>query len=92
MTTRFTGSGTPRVGGMFGTHKQDFVAHHTGGDWRHSAIHIDVSAPLPWSNVQEALENLSDGLGGGLGAVLSIDNKADGHSIDLDNGSYIEST
>lgn len=73
--TRFTGSGREREGGYLGLHKQDFVAHYTGGDWRHFAEHIDMDpelpSPLNGSNVQITLENIGTNLiGHGAGTHL----------------------
>ncbi len=56
-TARYPGVNRPREGGVFGTHKQDFNAHVTGGDWRHTASQIDVSPSLSGgSTVQDNLE------------------------------------
>ena len=56
-TARYSGVNRPREGGVFGTHKQDFNAHVTGGDWRHTASQIDVSPALSGgSTVQDNLE------------------------------------
>jgi hypothetical protein len=42
---------------VFGTHKRDFNAHVTGGDWRHTASQIDVIPALSGgSTVQDHLE------------------------------------
>jgi len=72
--TRFTGSGREREGGFSGTHKQDFVAHVTGGDWRHIANHIDMfptlPAPLNGANVQSTLENVGTNFLGHVGGTL----------------------
>lgn len=59
MTERYIGSGRQREGGFPVTHKQDFLAHTDGGDWRHTANHLDLSSPISGLNattVQEALE------------------------------------
>lgn len=56
-TARYPGVNRAREGGVFGTHKQDFNAHVTGGDWRHTASQIDVTpALLGGSTVQDNLE------------------------------------
>ena len=56
-TARYSGVNRAREGGVFGTHKQDFTAHVTGGDWRHTASQIDVSPALSGgSTVQDNLE------------------------------------
>lgn len=66
MTNRFEGSGRPREGGFSATHKQDFVAHVTGGDWRHTGDQIDMNPPIDTSNfvfeaptVQETLQKFA---------------------------------
>jgi hypothetical protein len=56
-TARYPGVNRAREGGVFGTHKQDFNAHVTGGDWRHTASQIDVIPALSGgSTVQDNLE------------------------------------
>lgn len=44
--TRFIGSGRARESGYSATHKQDFMSHSTGDDWRHNASQIDLSSPI----------------------------------------------
>jgi len=59
MVKRFVGSGRAQEGGVGATHKQDFNAHVTGGDWRHEANQVDVSPTVAGaSNVQTALQAL----------------------------------
>jgi hypothetical protein len=61
MATRFVGSGRAKEGGFLATHKQDFVAHRTGGDWRHKADQVDMNPQLadaPGATVQQVLANL----------------------------------
>ena len=43
MVKRFTGSGRQREGGFAATHRQDFNAHTSGGDWRHTADQTDMN-------------------------------------------------
>jgi hypothetical protein len=62
MTNRYTGSGRQIEGGMLATHKQDFNAHVTGGDWRHKADQVDMNpvltAPYNGTDVQTVLSEL----------------------------------
>ena len=46
MVTRFIGSGRQREGGFAAVHRQDFRAHTTGGDWRHTADQTDMNPSL----------------------------------------------
>jgi hypothetical protein len=54
MVTRYIGNGRTRESGLMATHRQDFEAHVTGGDWKHNAADIVVIG-LSQSNVQTAL-------------------------------------
>jgi hypothetical protein len=51
--TRYIGSNRPREAGYSATHKQDFTAHVTGGDWIHLASHISVTSAF--SDLQSEL-------------------------------------
>jgi len=53
--TRYIGSTRAREAGFSATHKQDFTAHVTGGDWIHPAYNI---SELYSGNVQQALDDL----------------------------------
>jgi len=75
--TRYTGTGRAREGGLAATHRQDFEAHHTGGDWRHGALDIDMDPPITEGDgiyqgdtVQETLEAMANVfLTGGQGFI-----------------------
>ena len=88
--TRFIGSGRLQEGGFLSLHKQDFEAHRTGGDWRHTADHIDMKTIIPaypGEDVQETLELIADDIAGGLNQgledVLTISNSAGSLNIDM---------
>ena len=80
MVTKYTGSGRLREGGLSATNKQDFIAHVTGGDWRHVANHIDMqpqlSSPLNGSTVQSTLEAIGTQFLGHVNGTL-LRHKAD---------------
>ena len=85
--TRFIGSGRKQEGGFLGTHKQDFEAHRTGGDWRHDAENINMNpviGPFPGDDVQETLELISTYVSGlsvqNLESVLSVGNISNSYS------------
>lgn len=50
MTSRFTGSGRLREGGFAATHLQDFKAHTSGGDFRHTADQTDMNPAISTDN------------------------------------------
>lgn len=50
MTTRYNGSTRLQEGGLLATHKQDFNAHVTAGDYRHKTADIDLSHPFSGAN------------------------------------------
>jgi len=83
MVTRFRGSGREKEGGYLATHRQDFNAHRTGGDWRHKANQIDMNPSLtnyPAVNVQGTFEALAASIGSsGVGFVSVGDIRADGY-------------
>ena len=54
--TRYIGSNRPREAGFSAAHKQDFIAHVTGGDWIHLASQISVTGI--WGNVQAELDDI----------------------------------
>lgn len=54
--TRFIGSPRPREAGFSATHKQDFIAHVTGGDWIHLASQINTNDGF--GNVQAELDEI----------------------------------
>ena len=81
MVSRFQGSGREKEGGFLATHKQDFNAHVTGGDWRHGATDIDMEpiiTSLGGATVQQTLENLSAFIVSEGSGFISI-GKADGY-------------
>jgi hypothetical protein len=59
--SRYTGSDRVREAGLSATHKQDFNAHVTGGDWIHPASHISVTGA--YANAQVELDYLEASLG-----------------------------
>ena len=83
--TRYIGSGRIREGGYSATHKQDFIAHVTGGDWRHVANHIDMSpllsAPFTGTEVQTVLEQITTHF---LGHVDGTMHRHTARHIDMD--------
>ena len=86
MVKRFIGNGRLQEGGQLATHKQDFNAHVTGGDWRHDATQVDMSPPIPGlggATVQEALENLLSVVQSSGTGFVSI-GQVDGYAL----GSY----
>ncbi len=54
--SRYVGSGRALEAGFSATHKQDFTAHVTGGDWIHLASHVSVTGS--YLNVQAELDYL----------------------------------
>ncbi|KKN61322.1 hypothetical protein LCGC14_0523130 [marine sediment metagenome] len=46
MVERFQGSGRVKEGGFLATHKRDFLAHTSGGDYKHPADHITMNPAL----------------------------------------------
>jgi len=52
--TRYIGSNRAREAGLSATHKQDFIAHVTGGDWFHYASQITVTSG--YGDVQTELD------------------------------------
>jgi hypothetical protein len=84
MVSRFQGSGRTKEGGYLATHKQDFNAHYTGGDFRHGADDVDMNPPLSLyptgTTVQKTLELLSAGAGG-AGFVSVGDASPDGYAL-----------
>lgn len=54
--TRYIGSPRPREAGFSATHKQDFIAHVTGGDWIHLASQISTNDIF--GNVQAELDEI----------------------------------
>jgi len=81
MVSRFQGSGREKEGGFLATHKQDFNAHVTGGDFRHGAIDIDMEPVIPalgGATVQATLEQMSAFLAAQGTGFISI-GKADGY-------------
>lgn len=66
MVSRYTGSGRHRESGFAAVHRQDFHAHTTGGDWRHTADQTDMNPAISTFNnlfnaptVQETLERMA---------------------------------
>jgi hypothetical protein len=80
--TRFIGSGRVKEGGFLATHKQDFIVHTEGGDWRHKATQLDMDPSIDVSNstqtVQEAFEFLrANAIASGVGFVTIGDGYTD---------------
>lgn len=85
MTSRIT-NGRLKEGGRLAVHKQDFNAHVSGDDFRHTAPNIDLNptiAGVGGTTVQEALESLHDIIVSSGSGFVSIGN-VDGYS----QGSY----
>ena len=73
--SRFVGSGRTKEGGFLATHKQDFEAHRTGGDWRHTADQVDMNptlATFTGTQVQAVLEQIEAYVTSGAGTYLTI--------------------
>jgi len=67
MVKRFIGSGRDKEGGYLATHKQDFDAHVTAGDFRHGATDIDMEPAISAyagifeaTTLQETLEKITN--------------------------------
>ena len=93
VTSRFTGSGRAQEGGFLGTHKQDFEAHRTGGDWRHDATQTDMNPTIPafpGATVHETLDLMAAGFTAitGLESVLALNNSAGAQNIVM-NGNFV---
>lgn len=92
MVSRFQGSGRAIEGGLLATHKQDFNAHVTGGDYKHNADQILMNPQLPLFpsvTVQGTLEALSGfALINGTG-FISIGN-TDGYALGIYNVGAVE--
>lgn len=89
MVKRFTSPDAQNPqGGLKATHKQDFNAHTSGGDWKHDADHILMNPQLsqfPHPNVQGTLELLGGFSASQGSGFISIGNtSADGYAT----GSY----
>lgn len=75
MTNRFIGSNIQRQGGIPVLHRQDFEAHKTGGDFRHTADQIDMNPPvgsLGETTVQGSLELISNIVSSGGSGFISV--------------------
>lgn len=87
MVSRFQGSGRNKEGGYLATHKQDFNAHYTGGDFRHGADDIDMNPALSGfsaTNVQTTLEEFISFVtssGSGFVSVGSITGTAGKYNV-----------
>ncbi|MAE85018.1 MAG: hypothetical protein CMB80_19940, partial [Flammeovirgaceae bacterium] len=88
MVSRFQGSDRAKEGGFLAVHKQDFNAHYTGGDFRHTADNIDMNPSLttfPSPNVQGTLELIAGFAASKGSGFVSVGNVgADGYAV----GSY----
>lgn len=75
MVNRFSGSNKPRQGGFPVTHRQDFEAHRTGGDFRHTADQIDMNPPIPAlgsTTAQGSLELISNIIASSGSGFISV--------------------
>lgn len=81
--SRYIGSDRAREAGLSATHKQDFTAHVTGGDWIHPAS--DISVTGVYLNVQVELDYLEASIGALSDAVLNISGSVD-NSIAIFSG------
>lgn len=75
MTSRYIGSGRAREGGFGATHKQDFNAHTSGGDFRHTADQVDLLrsiSGITGTNVQTVLEQLKASIASAGTGFISI--------------------
>lgn len=84
MVDRFIGSNKVRQGGVPVLHRQDFEAHKTGGDFRHTADQIDMNPPvgsLGEPTVQGSLELISNIISSGGSGYISIGSTAGASGI-----------
>jgi hypothetical protein len=93
MTSRFQGSGRLKEGGYLAVHRQDFKAHTTGDDWRHTADQTDMnpalsSAALNAPTVQGTLEKMALKLAG-QGGFVSIGDGYDLGDYNVDIGTSL---
>lgn len=70
--TRYIGSTRVREAGFSATHKQDFVAHVTGGDWIHLASTISVTGS--YATVQAELDSIESRIGVLNNTIVNIHN------------------
>lgn len=95
MVTRHIGSGRTIERGELATRVQDFRAHYTGGDFRHTADHVDMNPPLTGfgaTNVQDTLEEIAAlATGGTYVTVGDVDGYAVGkYNVDSSNAITFE--
>jgi hypothetical protein len=68
--TRYIGSTRAKEAGFSATHKQDFQAHITGGDWIHLASHISVLGG--YEHLQAELDSIESSISILPNAVLNM--------------------
>jgi hypothetical protein len=88
MVSRYTSANAKlKQGGFSATHNQDFIAHTSGGDFKHTADQIDLQSSISGisaTQVQDALEQLHTQIASAGSGFISIGRVGDGYA----QGSY----